>query len=70
MNKIQEEFLEELTEWKENNWVLFAAQSTKRNTKRLWCNLNGQYKITLSPIKKPQYQGDNVAEALKIYYAL
>ena len=70
MNRVQEDFLKSLKDWKENNWIIFAAQSTKRNTKRFWCNLNEQYKITLTSNKEPLYQGDNMEDAYETYYML
>ena len=66
-----DDFLKMLEDWKENYWIMFAAQSTtKRSTKRFWCNLEGQYKITLKSEKEPIYQGADMEEAYKIYKML
>lgn len=70
MNKIQEDFLDTLKEWKKNNWIIFATQSTKRDIKRFWCNYSREYKVTLKSKEEPLYQGNSMEKAYKIYYML
>ena len=70
MNTVQKDFIKVLKEWKEGNWVLFTSQSARESRKRFWCNLNGQYKVTLKSNEKPLYQGNDMEKASEIYYML
>lgn len=68
MTQEDKSFLKILDTWKRKNWVLFASE----NNKRFWCNLSGQYKVTLREEENYQpskivYIGQNLDKAYKVW---
>ena len=61
----QTDFVKSLDEWKQDRWILFAAN----NYNRFWCDLNSAYKVTtlINKETKLLYLGASLLEAYDSY---
>lgn len=68
MARPEKSFLKIMDVWKQKHWIIFASEKTKR----FWCNLSNQYKVTIRPdanstTSKTIYIGEELKEAYKVW---